>query len=104
MNSRILVVDDTPANIQALAGTLKEKGYQISVATTGRQALEVVERLRPDLILLDVNMPEMNGFETCRRLKASAEWREGPIIFLTAKTETIDIVQGFELGAVDYVA
>src|SRR5512139_484249 len=103
MGNRILVVDDTPANLQALAGTLKAKGYQISVATNGKQALEVVERVRPDLILLDVMMPEMDGFETCRRLKASEQWRQIPVIFLTAKTETADIVKGFELGAVDYV-
>ena len=67
MNGRILVVDDTPANIQALSATLKEKGYQISVATNGRQALEIVGRVRPDLILLDVMMPEMDGFEVCCR-------------------------------------
>jgi class 3 adenylate cyclase len=104
MTSRILVVDDTPANIQALAGTLKERGYQISVATNGRQALDVVARVRPDLILLDVMMPEMDGFETCRQLKASQVTRDIPVIFLTARTETADIVKGFELGAVDYVA
>jgi class 3 adenylate cyclase len=102
--SRILVVDDTPANLQTLASILKEKGYRISVATNGRQALEVVEKVEPDLILLDVMMPEMDGFETCRRLKASEKWHAIPVIFLTAKTETADIVQGFELGAVDYVA
>lgn len=100
---RILVVDDTPANIQTLAATLKEKGYQISVATNGKQALEVLKRVQPDLILLDVMMPEMDGFETCRQLKASGQWRQIPVIFLTAKTETEDIVRGFELGAVDYV-
>ncbi|MFN0068189.1 MAG: adenylate/guanylate cyclase domain-containing protein [Limisphaerales bacterium] len=100
---RLLVVDDTPANIQTLAATLKQHGYQISVATNGRQALEVVARVRPDLILLDVMMPEMDGFETCRRLKESEDWRDIPVIFLTAKTDTTDIVQGFELGAVDYV-
>jgi adenylate cyclase len=104
MSSRILVVDDTPANIQTLTGTLKGRGYQISVATNGRQALEVLGRLRPDLILLDVMMPEMDGFETCRRIKASEQWRQIPVIFLTARTETADLVQGFELGAVDYVA
>src|SRR5512137_2790328 len=104
MSNRILVVDDTPANIQLLAATLKGKGYQISVATNGKQALEVVERVRPDLILLDVMMPEMDGFETCRRIKASEQWRHIPVIFLTSKAETTDIVQGFELGAVDYVA
>jgi adenylate cyclase len=104
MSSRILVVDDTPANIQTLAAILKEKGYQISVATNGKQALEVVARVQPDLILLDVMMPEMDGFETCRRLKAAEQWRQIPVIFLTARTETADLVQGFELGAVDYVA
>ena len=101
--SRILVVDDTPANVQTLAAILKEKGYRISVATNGRQALEVVEKVEPDLVLLDVMMPEMDGFETCRRLKESERWRSIPVIFLTAKTDTADIVRGFELGAVDYV-
>jgi adenylate cyclase len=101
--SRILVVDDTPANIQTLSAILKEKGYQISVATNGRQALDVVSKIRPDLILLDVMMPEMDGFEACKQIKKSAEWHDIPIIFLTAKTETSDIVRGFELGAVDYV-
>ncbi len=103
-DQRLLVVDDTPANLQTLAAILKEKGYQISVATNGRQALEVVARVQPALILLDVMMPEMDGFETCRRLKADEHSRDIPVIFLTAKTETTDIVQGFELGAVDYVA
>ena len=94
---RILVVDDTPANIQSLAAILKQQGYQISVATNGKQALEILERVRPDLILLDVMMPEMDGFETCRDLRRR-EWRHIPVIFLTAKTETADIVQGFELA------
>jgi class 3 adenylate cyclase len=102
--TRILIVDDTPANIQSLAAILKSKGYQISAATNGKQAIEVLARVQPDLILLDVMMPEMDGFETCRRLKADERWRDIPIIFLTAKTESADIVQGFELGAVDYVA
>lgn len=100
---RILIVDDTPSNIQTLAAVLKETGYQISVATNGRQALEVLSRTHPDLILLDVMMPEMDGFETCRRIKESPDWRSIPVIFLTSKTETTDIVRGFELGAVDYV-
>lgn len=104
MSSRILVVDDTPANIQTVTAILKDKGYQLSVATNGRQALAALERSRPDLILLDVMMPELDGFETCRRIKAHEAWREIPIIFLTAKTDTADIVKGFELGAVDYVA
>jgi class 3 adenylate cyclase len=103
LGDRILVVDDTPANIQSIAAILKEKGYQISVATNGKQALNALEQIRPDLILLDVMMPEMDGFETCRRLKTDDRWRSIPVIFLTAKTETTDIVNGFELGAVDYV-
>jgi len=104
MPSRILVIEDEPANIQTLSTLLKERGYQINIATNGRQALEVLERIRPDLILLDIMMPEIDGFETCRRIKTSTAWREIPIIFLTAKTDTADIVRGFELGAVDYVA
>ena len=104
MSSRILIVDDTPANIQALAAILRARGYHISVGTNGRQALEVMAKVPPDLVLLDVMMPEMDGFETCRRLKANEAWRQIPVIFLTARTETADIVRGFELGAVDYVA
>ena len=104
MKGRLLIVDDTPANIQALSATLKDKGYQISVATNGKQALDALARARPDLILLDVMMPEMDGFETCRRLKAAESSRQIPVIFLTARSDTADIVQGFELGAVDYVA
>jgi adenylate cyclase len=103
MNERILVVDDTPANIQTVAAILKGQGYQLSVATNGKQALDVVEKMRPDLILLDVMMPEMDGFETCQRIKSTEAWRDIPIIFLTAKTDTADLVKGFEAGAVDYV-
>ena len=101
--ARILVVDDTPSNIQSLAATLKPAGYQVLVATNGQQALDVMGRVRPDLVLLDIMMPEMDGFEACARIKANPEWRDIPVIFLTAKTETADLVKGFELGAVDYV-
>jgi len=102
--NRILLVEDEPVNIQAVSGILKGQGYQVSVATSGAKALEVLTRVRPDLILLDVMMPGMDGFETCQRIKATPELREIPIIFLTAKTDTEDIVKGFEVGAVDYVA
>jgi CheY-like chemotaxis protein len=91
IDTRILIVDDTPANIQALATILKNKGYQISAATNGKQAIEALARVQPDLILLDVMMPEMDGFETCRRLKSTQQWRNIPVIFLTSKTETADI-------------
>jgi signal transduction histidine kinase len=101
---RILLVEDSPINIQALAAVLREAGYHLHVVTTGVQALDALTRVRPDLILLDVMMPEIDGFETCRRIKASREWREIPIIFLTSRSATDDIVRGFELGAVDYVS
>ena len=103
-SARILVVDDTPANIQTLTAILKEKGYLLSVATNGRQALDVIEKVHPDLVLMDVMMPEMDGYEACRQIKKSPGWQDLPIIFLSAKTDTSDIVHGFELGAVDYVA
>jgi serine phosphatase RsbU (regulator of sigma subunit)/CheY-like chemotaxis protein len=98
------VVDDTPSNIQSLAATLKPAGYQVLVATNGQQALDVMAKVRPDLILLDIMMPIMDGFEACANIKANADWHDIPIIFLTAKTETADLVKGFELGAVDYVS
>lgn len=102
-NFRILVVDDTPQNIQVLGTLLRREGYQINVARNGLQALDIVAKAPPDLILLDVMMPELDGFETCRRLKQNATTWDIPIIFLTARTETEDIVHGFEVGAVDYV-
>ncbi len=102
--NRILLVEDEPVNIQAVSGILKDQGYQVSVATSGTKALEVLTRVKPDLILLDVMMPGLDGFETCQRIKATPELREIPIIFLTAKTGTEDIVKGFEVGAVDYVS
>ncbi len=100
----LLLVDDTPANIDVLVGTLKAD-YTLKVANRGAKALKICETgERIDLILLDVMMPEMDGFEVCRILRANPATKDIPIIFLTAKTEADDIVQGFELGANDYVA
>jgi adenylate cyclase len=104
MKERILIVEDAPSNILSLTAVLGNRGYRISAATNGHQAIELLNRLRPDLILLDVMMPELDGFETCRRIKATPRWREIPLIFLTSRNEADDIVRGFELGAVDYVA
>ncbi|MBU2511185.1 bacteriohemerythrin [bacterium] len=98
----ILAVDDTPENIDVLVGILKEK-YKVKAAPNGEKALKAVEKSPPDLILMDIMMPVMDGYETCKKLKENPKTREIPIIFLTAKTETEDIVKGFELGAVDYV-
>jgi serine phosphatase RsbU (regulator of sigma subunit) len=99
----ILVVDDTPLNISVITGALKDT-YRTKVATSGAKALTIAGgEEKPDLILLDVMMPEMDGYEVCRRLKADAATREIPVIFLTAQTEAEDETRGFEVGAVDYV-
>ncbi|QTA81779.1 Two component system response regulator/histidine kinase [Desulfonema limicola] len=102
-DARILIVDDTPQNTQILGTILLKEGYKINVARNGRHALDVIEKILPDIILLDVMMPELDGFETCKILKASQKTKEIPVIFLTARTDTEDLVQGFDLGAVDYV-
>ena len=99
----ILVVDDTPLNISVITGALKDT-YKTKVATNGPKALAIAAAdEKPDLILLDVMMPEMDGYEVCRRLKADPTTREIPVIFLTAQTEAADETRGFQVGAVDYV-
>lgn len=98
----ILVVDDTPENIDVLRGILQDR-YAIRAATSGELALKIIERQAPDLILLDVMMPEMDGYEVCGRLKSREATAHIPVIFVTAKTETEDEKEGFELGAVDYI-
>ncbi|MDT3427008.1 putative two-component system response regulator [Paenibacillus forsythiae] len=98
----ILVVDDTPDNIALLSGLLKE-WYKVKIATNGEKALAVARSAPPDLILLDIMMPVMDGYETCRRLKMDKELEDIPVIFLTAKEEAEDENKGFELGAVDYI-
>jgi len=104
LKNLILIVDDTPQNIQVLANILYKKGYGISVASSGEKALQTIKEEIPDLILLDIQMPEMDGYEVCKILKQTSETKNIPIIFLTAKSETEDIIRGFELGAVDYIA
>ena len=102
-NSMILIVDDKKENLQVLGSILIKEKYQISVAKNGLEALKIVSKVKPEIILLDIMMPELDGFETCKRLKESGETKDIPIIFLTAKIEPEDIVKGFELGAVDYI-
>jgi len=99
----ILLVDDTPRNLQVLGNILKKQTYHLAVATHGQEALERVKEVYPDLILLDIMMPGLSGFDVCEALKKDESTRDIPVIFLTAKTETEDIVRGFELGAVDYI-
>lgn len=100
-STRILLVDDTPENLDVLSGILEDLDCQLIVATSGERALELAARRLPDLILLDVMMPDMNGFEVCTRLKAELATTEIPIIFVTARAD--DISQGFRVGGADYI-
>ncbi len=99
----LLIVDDTPANLGVVAAHLEDKGFDVSIANNGEDGIKRALRVRPDLILLDVMMPGINGFETCRRLKAMPETRDIPVIFMTALSDTDDKLTGFEAGGVDYV-
>jgi DNA-binding response OmpR family regulator len=100
----ILAVDDTPEHLELLARVLESDGYEPCLAASGLQALERIANAKPDLILLDVLMPGLDGMDVCRRLKADPATREVPVIFLTCMTTSSDILAGFEAGAVDYVA
>jgi two-component system sensor histidine kinase/response regulator len=99
----ILIVDDVPKNIQLLGSILKEEAYDLEFATSGKEALEWLDSKQFDLVLLDIMMPEMDGFEVCRRIKENPLTREVSVIFLTAKADFQSIIQGFESGAVDYI-
>jgi len=99
----VLVVDDTPTNIQVLFDVLNESGYRVAVAKTGESALKRLQNHLPDLILLDVMMPGIDGFETCQRLKESDRTKDIPVIFMTALSDSVDKVKGLKLGAVDYI-
>jgi signal transduction histidine kinase len=100
----ILIVDDNPTNLSVLSQTLKGAGFAVRVAEDGESALQLVERKQPALILLDVQMPGIDGFETCKKLKADPKTQAIPIIFLTALTDVENKVKGFSLGAVDYIS
>ncbi len=100
----ILIVDDAPKNIHVIGTILRKEGYRVSIATSGEQALKIVGKNRPHLILMDIIMPGMDGFETCRRMKSDATTTDIPVIFLSALSDTVDKVKGFKLGAVDFVS
>ena len=101
--SRILVVDDTPANLELMCRAIAGAGYEAMVAPSGEMALQLAQRFLPALVLLDVTMPGMDGFEVCRRLKQSEVTRAIPVLFLTARNDTTDLLEGFRAGGVDYV-
>ncbi len=102
-SSSVLIVDDVMKNVQLLFSILADEGFDIHFATSGHAVLEHLKERQVDIILLDIMMPEMDGFEVCRRLKENPATRDIPVIFLTAKNEVEDKVRGFSLGAVDYI-
>jgi signal transduction histidine kinase len=99
----ILIVDDTPTNLDVISEALSDEGYTVAIATSGERALKQLERRLPDLILLDVMMPGIDGFETCQRLKSNPKTCDIPVIFMTALSDAESKIKGFEVGAVDYI-
>ena len=101
--ANILVVDDTPANLQLLVGMLKDQGFKVRPVPSGEMALRAVQASRPDLILLDITMPGMDGYEVIARLKADESTRDIPVLFISALNDTADKVRSFQAGGVDYI-
>jgi DNA-binding NarL/FixJ family response regulator len=99
----VMIVDDTPANLAVLSDALQENGYRVLVATDGYSALEQLGYIKPDLILLDGMMPGIDGFETCRRIKADPQTANIPVLFMTALGDLDDLLRGFDEGAIDYI-
>ena len=102
-NVNILVVDDTSENLSLLTRMLKDCGYMARPVPNGRLALLAAKNDRPDLILLDITMPEMDGYEVCRRLKLDSDLREVPVLFISALSQTSEKLKAFEVGGVDYI-
>ncbi|MFW5699702.1 MAG: response regulator [Bacteroidota bacterium] len=102
-NSKILIVDDKPENLQVLKGILSDEGYSVYIASTGTMALERANRLKPTLVLLDVRMPDMSGFEVCQELKSNPDLHSIPVLFVTAANDSKSIAEGFRVGGVDYI-
>ena len=99
----ILLVDDTPANLDVLCALLEGEGYELALAQNGDLALKIAKRIAPDLILLDVVMPDIDGFEVCRRLKRDPQLQSIPVIFISARDQHQDIMAGLEIGGRDYI-
>ncbi len=102
-SSNILVVDDTPDNLRLLSAMLSEQGYKVRKALNGKTALNTIYQVPPDLILLDINMPSMNGYEVCQQLKEDVKTKDIPIIFISALDDVLDKVKAFDVGGVDYI-
>ncbi|HCX24718.1 MAG: response regulator [Flammeovirgaceae bacterium] len=103
MSSKVLIVDDEPNILMSLEFLLKKSGYKVFIARDGREALDIVEKELPDIILLDVMMPEVDGYEVCQKIKNDKETAHIKIVFLSAKTKQEDIDKGYELGADLYI-
>lgn len=99
----ILIIDDNPMNLMLASHVLESHGYLTRTVEDGKSGLEEIEKDKPSLILLDVNMPHMDGYEVCRRINQNEKWKEIPIIFLTANNQTENLVEGFQVGGVDYI-
>lgn len=99
----IMIVDDTPENLKILMGVLKDEGYKVRAVLSGQMALTAARAAVPDLILLDINMPDMNGYEVCGQLKADAQLQHIPVIFISALASEVDTARIAEVGAVDYI-
>lgn len=99
----ILIVDDEEANLQLIGKILQNLDVDITLASSGKEALQLLESLVPDLIILDIIMPSMSGFDVCRKIKSRKPTSEVPIIFLSAKVDSEDIIKGFDIGARDYI-
>lgn len=102
-NRKILVVDDIPDNLKILGTLLRKTGANLSIATDGQKGVDTAKAVLPDLILMDINMPNMSGYEACELLKKDTDTKDIPLIFLTARSDTNDLVKGYELGALDYI-
>jgi len=102
-NADILIVDDTPANLNVLSAILGKRGYRVRPAINGALALKAAQKAAPDLILLDVQMPGMDGYEVCRQLKSDPQTRDIPVVFISALDDVLDKVEAFQAGGVDYI-
>ena len=103
ISSKILIIDDSPKNIQVVANFLQNEGYDLSFASDGKEAMQILIKEKFDLILLDVIMPEIDGFEVSRKISSDPDYKDIPILFLTVKTDPDSIIKGFESGGVDYI-
>jgi len=101
--NRVLVVDDTPIQLKVVLPIIENEGINVTVASSGREALDLIESDPPDLILLDIVMPEMDGYEVCSRIKSSPAHSDIPVLFLTGRNEPKDIIKAFDVGGADYV-